>query len=450
MIRLVPRSLAAQMALLLGLALLVAQLVNFALILNERQKLSLAQTQDPAITRFANVASDFGRAAPDFRQMVLDDASHRGARFAVTPESGVAESMRDARLESRLQAALANLSVPGTVRAAKQTRQPDAESRRHGRRSDVDFVQLAVRRADGQWLSGQLATPRRDPWLTPRLVAATVALYLIVLGATVWIALRLALPLRALALAAERFGGRSSPDAVPVSGPSDLRHAIEAFNAMNLRVLALLDEKDRMLGAIGHDLRTPLASLRIRVESMEPDQERDAAIAKIEEMAAMLEDILVLARSGRAREAAAPVDIAALAEQVVEDRRAMGQAVTYTGAEGERVVATAHQRLLRRAIDNLVDNAVSYGGGAEVKIDVSDAGIAIRIADTGPGIPAEESDRAVEPFYRLEASRNRETGGSGLGLAIARSIAESHGGRLVLTQNDPSGLIATIVLPPEA
>src|SRR4029079_640784 len=190
----------------------------------------------------------------------------------------------------------------------------------------------------------------------------TLLLYLIVLGAGVWIAMRLARPLRDLTRAADAFGGRTDPVAVPVRGPSDLRSAIEAFNAMNRRVLSLVDEKDRMLGVIGHDLPPPLASLRIRVESMEPEEDRAAAIAKIAELTAMLEDILVLARSGRAREESRSVDLAALAEAVVEECRDLGQPVEL--AESARLVAEAQPMLLRRALRNLIENAVKYGGNA--------------------------------------------------------------------------------------
>jgi signal transduction histidine kinase len=258
--------------------------------------------------------------------------------------------------------------------------------------------------------------------------------------------MRLARPLRDLTRAANAFGGRTEPVAVPVRGPSDLRSAIEAFNAMNRRVLGLVDEKDRMLGAIGHDLRTPLASLRIRVESMEPEEDREAAIAKIAELTAMLEDILVLARSGRAREESRAIDLAALAEVVVEECRDLGQPVEFT--DSARLVATAQPMLLRRALRNLIDNAVKYGGNARVAVHAEGDEALLRVEDDGPGMTPGEIARSTEPFYRLEASRNRETGGSGLGLAIARAIAESHGGRLDIRQRRPNGLAATIILPP--
>jgi signal transduction histidine kinase len=442
--RIFPRSLGGQMALLMAIALLVAQVVNLALILNERQKASLAQNQGPAITRFAGVAADVSQAAPEFHRALLADASRRGARFALASRPGIAAEERHAESEARLSRALADAGVNAReVRAAIGPVQRDARSGRGP--PDGQILRLAISRDDGQWLVGRLFIHPIDTGFATRIAVATLLLYLIVLGATVLIAMRLARPLRDLTRAADAFAGRAEPVAVPARGPTDLRHAIEAFNAMNRRLLALLDEKDRMLGAIGHDLRTPLASLRIRVESMDPEDEREAAIAKIGEINAMLEDILVLARSGRAREEARPVDLAALAEALVEEYHALGQDVVFMPSE--RSVAEVQPSLLRRALRNLIDNAVKYGGNARVAVIAGPVETTVEVRDDGPGMPPGEIERSLEPFYRAEASRNRETGGSGLGLAIARAIVESHGGRLTLRPGQPRGLIAAISLP---
>ncbi|WP_116090732.1 sensor histidine kinase [Sphingomonas crusticola] len=448
--RFLPTSLAGQMALLLGLALLVAQLANFALILNERQKLGLAQSEGPAIITFATVADDYGDAAPIFRQAVIEDQSRRGARFAEAAQSGIGESERDTALETQIDAALAKAGA--TARSVRAARGPGTDvNPRTGRRRevppDIQLLRIAAQQQDGKWLTARMATPRRDPLLALRLGAATLLLYLLVLGATIWIAVRIARPLRDLTRAAGRFQGRDEPIAVPSRGPGDVVRAIEAFNAMRHRVTALLDEKDHMLGAIGHDLRTPLASLRIRVESMEPREEREAAIAKIEEMTAMLEDILVLARTGRARETAREVDLAALAEALVEEYRELGQPVSFV--ESARQVAAVQPDLIRRALRNLIDNAVKYGGSARVSVARTADGVAVTVADEGPGIDAAERQRVLQPFQRLEGSRNRGTGGAGLGLAIASSVAESHGGRLILADNVPRGLKASILLATE-
>jgi signal transduction histidine kinase len=260
-----------------------------------------------------------------------------------------------------------------------------------------------------------------------------------------WIALRLARPLRALTAAAERFQGRTGGEPVEPRGPADVRRAIEAFNAMNQRTLALFDEKDRMLGAIGHDLRTPLASLRIRAENMEPEEDRAKLIATVEEMAATLEDILVLARTGRAREKVRPIDLAALADALVEEYRSLGAAVEFE--QSPRTVLEVQPELLRRALRNLIDNGLAYGSRARVQVLEDDKDVKLVVEDDGPGMSDSEMMEALEPFIRLEGSRSRATGGAGLGLAIARAAAQAHGGDLSLARTPTGGLSARILLP---
>jgi signal transduction histidine kinase len=437
--RFLPRSLVAQVALLIGAALLVAQLANFALVLNEREKLSLAQNLGPAITRYASVAADVAQAAPDFRGAVLEDASRRGAHFRLEAASAVAPGdTRDAEVEARAVRAMAEAGVrPAEVRAT---------SRREARRSgggDVQRLVLSARFGGGGWLNGALSTPAPDPYLVGRLGAATALLYLIVLGASLLVAWRLVRPLRALTEAAEAFGGRDEPVRVDPAGPADLRRAIAAFNAMNRRLVGLLDEKDRMLGAIGHDLRTPLASLRIRLEAEELEPERQRMTEIVEETAAVLEDILVLARTGRSREPAQEVDLAALVAGVAEEFRLAGADVAVQAGEGP--VLAVQPLLLRRAVRNLVDNALKHGGSARLAVRPEPEGVAIAVADNGPGLPEAELERVLAPFHRGDSSRNRQTGGTGLGLAIARAVAEAHGGTLRLENGSP-GLVATLTL----
>ena len=295
---------------------------------------------------------------------------------------------------------------------------------------------------DDVWLEGQLGTPPGDRFLIGRLVAATLVLYLLVLGAAIWGTRSINRPLRDLTVAAREFEGRSYPQLLEPRGPEDVRKAMEAFNAMNARILSLLEEKDTLLGAIGHDLRTPLASLRIRVESMEPEDERQAAAAKIEEMATMLESILVLARTGRERAEMRPFDLTALSEVVVEEYHELGKQVAFTPQR--RVVASISPDLLRRALRNLIDNALTYAGSAQICVTQLGERAMIEVQDEGPGIPDDERERMLAPFQRMEVSRSRETGGTGLGLTIARSIAENLGGALELAPNEPCGLIARL------
>ncbi|HEX8571676.1 MAG TPA: ATP-binding protein [Allosphingosinicella sp.] len=449
--RLLPSSLLGQMLLLIGAALLVAQVVNLAFILNEQQKLSLARGEGPAIGRFTEAAAVVAATAPAVRPMLL--GAHRvgpSADYRLVRQSAIdAQGLeREPEIEERLAAALAEAGVRvRAVRGASRA-EPGPGPRAHhppGHRRHHRVVLLAAQLDDGVWLDARLHAPGPDPWLVHRLLLATSALFLIVFGAAWWIARRLARPLRDLTRAAEGFEGRGPADPVTPSGPSDLRRAVEAFNAMNRRTLALLDEKDRMLGAIGHDLRTPLASLRIRAENMGPEEERERLATTIEEMTSTLEDILTLARTGRAREPVRLVDLAALADAVVEEYRELGSPVAFVPSA--RAVLAVQPNLLRRALRNLVDNAVAYGGGASVAVEERGGEIELKVEDEGPGIPADRLAEVLEPFRRLETSRNRDSGGAGLGLAIANAVAQAHGGRLVLSNRAGRGLRASLRLP---
>ncbi|MGZ2413027.1 signal transduction histidine kinase [Sphingomonas sp. F9_3S_D5_B_2] len=445
--RLVPRSLTGQMAVLIGAALLLAQLVSFAYLLVERKQFTRSEIDTPAITRFTSTAADAAQAAPEFQLLVLHDASRRGAQYAFGQAPVVGdEASRRSDTEDRLRQSLttAGLGVQD-VRAAIDVHAP-VRRRADGRpRRAQQSMLLSAQLPDGRWLNGRVSVPAPPPLVSPELAVGTILLYLFVLTAALLIATRIARPLRRLTNAAEAFRGSNEPVVVEPRGPSDLRDAILAFNAMNARLVKLLEEKDRTLGAIGHDLRTPLTSLRIRAESVEPAEDRERMIATIEEMTATLEDILVLARSGRSRDPLERTDVAALAEALADEYRQAGQEVAF--AAGGAQVMEVQPNLLRRAIRNLIDNALKYGGGAEVAVTGDDDSVRIAVLDRGPGLPADEIARITGAFYRAEPSRNRGTGGAGLGLAIAEAIVEGHGGKLTFANRDGGGLAATVCLP---
>ena len=252
-------------------------------------------------------------------------------------------------------------------------------------------------------------------------------------------------PLKALTRSARQFAETGSADPVAAGGPGDLRDLTAAFNDMRARLLAMLDEKDRMLGAIGHDLRTPLASLRVRAESVEDEGERARMAETIEEMSRMLDDILALARAGRSLEEPQKVDLSALADAVVEDFIELGSPVDLE--DGPRIVAPVRAQLVRRAVRNLIENAVVYGNRAHVRVEQSGGEVRIVVRDEGPGIDPERIEEMLQPFTRLEGSRNRETGGAGLGLALVRAIMAEHKGRLALTNHPDGGLEAVLGFP---
>ena len=440
--RWLPRSLVGQMAVLIGIALLLAQLAGFAFVLVERQQFNRAEIDTPAITRFTSTAADFAQAAPEFQPLVLGDASRRGARYALGSAPSVGGDLdRRSDTEDRLRQSLASSGVQITdVRAALDPRRSGETRRRRG-----GAMLLSAQLPDKRWLDARLPVPAPPPLVTPELWVGTLLIYLFVLYAAVFIAVRLARPLRRLTEAAEAFRGRSEPLTVEPSGRSDLREAILAFNAMNERVVKLLEEKDRTLGAIGHDLRTPLASLRIRAESVEPEEDRERMIATIEEMTATLEDILTLARSGRSAEPKERIDAAALVRALADEYRELGQPVA-VAPEGAHFVI-AQPNLLKRAIRNLADNAIKYASETAIEVRRTDDRVEIAVLDRGPGLSEEDLAKVTGAFYRGEPSRNRETGGAGLGLAIAQAIVEAQGGILTLANREGGGLTAAISLP---
>jgi signal transduction histidine kinase len=253
-------------------------------------------------------------------------------------------------------------------------------------------------------------------------------------------------PLKELAGAAERIGKELEGQPFPERGPTEIRHVIAAFNRMQAKVRNYVVERTRMLGAISHDLRTPITRLRMRAEML-PDRELCLKnLRDLDDMDAMVRSTLQLFGGLEKELQRQPVDMAALVDSLCEDRRELGQDAGVTGSP--LAPYHGHPQALRRCLDNLIENAVRYGKRAEVEIADSGALLRIAVRDHGPGVPSEESERVFEPYYRLEDSRNRESGGTGLGLSIARSIARWHGGDVKLRNVAPGGgLIAELVLP---
>jgi signal transduction histidine kinase len=249
-----------------------------------------------------------------------------------------------------------------------------------------------------------------------------------------------------LARAADAIG--TNPDDAPLAenGPSEIRGVLAAFNRMQARVRAYLIERGRLLSAISHDLKTPITRLRLRAEMLSDAEIRGKMLRDLDDMQTMVGATLDFFRATGKEAQRQPVDVAALIDSVCEDRRESGQAVSVRGAPLEPY--RADPQALRRCLENLVENAVRYGSRADIDIEDSPQQLRIAVRDQGPGIPEEELERVFEPFYRLDGSRNMDSGGTGLGLSIARNIARWHGGEVRLS-NAPrgSGLVAELALP---
>lgn len=439
-----PRSLAGQMALLVAIALFVAQAINFTLLLRERRDLRSTEVTAPSAARIVDAAERIqsGRYNPDPRTRVqlhpnnpiptdlprqpdIEEAIRTAMKDADLPISSIVTGVRDIPRDDPFLAKL-------PPRRAERLRMMGAE------------LLIAVEQPGHGWLILRAPWPRSGPLLW-QVLAQTLILYIVVLVPLLWAGHRLARPLRTLEQSTRQFRPGAATPLLEERGPGDVRALISAFNAMRLRVNAMVVEKDRMLGAIGHDLRTPLAALRVRIESVEDEEDRARMADIIDEMNRTLEDILSLARLGRPSEAPVETDMSALVDAVVEDFRDLDHDVTFE--EAPRLPMRVRPALMRRAVRNLIENAVKYAGSAEVRLIAAPSEVQIQVLDRGPGIPPEKLERVFESFTRLEESRNRETGGIGLGLALARAIVGEAGGEVVLENRTGGGLCATITLP---
>lgn len=452
---LLPKSLLGQMLLAVALALFVAQGISAVLLYRaSEQRREMGYANGLAFQLVAQPQID-----------IRQNARHGGGlesrrlRIEHTPNNPLKSGeIRDTRREQQLRAVLTEQGVVPAqlvVTRRKVSDDPYVMGRLHDRpdlRAQPEWTQGEVivagllRPGDAEWSVARFPVVGNEPRQLGSLIMQTLLLYVVLVGLLALLLRRITQPLAALTRRFETFAEtRETDDQIEPSGPEDTRRLIIAHNAMEARIAALIDEKDVMLGAIGHDLKTPLAALRVRIESVPDDAEREKMARTIEDIARTLDDILSLARVGRPTDPLETTDMAALVASVVEEFEDMGEPVTLE--EGPRIALPLRATWLRRALRNLIANALRYGEHATVSLSRDGDMAVIRILDDGPGIPEHDLSRMMEPFTRGEGSRNRTTGGAGLGLAIARAIAEQHGGRLVLANRPEGGLSVELRLP---
>ena len=261
----------------------------------------------------------------------------------------------------------------------------------------------------------------------------------------VWLAHRETRPLRHFAGAADRLGVDVHAPPLPEKGSRELRKATQAFNRMQERLQRFIDDRTQMLAAISHDLRTVLTRLRLRIDFIDDDEQRNKAQNDLETMQTMLNATLAFARDDAANEERTSLDLAVLLQSLCDDASDAGGKASYQGPE--RFTFVGRPVALQRMFGNLIENAVRYGEEANVNLHTSSDEVVVTTSDRGPGIPEEMRERVFAPFFRLEPSRNRETGGTGLGLAVARSIARAHGGDVILADGSDGGLKVHVNLP---
>ncbi|MFJ5299908.1 ATP-binding protein [Pseudomonas sp. NPDC088368] len=310
---------------------------------------------------------------------------------------------------------------------------------------------IEVHLPDGRWLQVRAREDQGWTSLTPVQVMFDyfLRIYLvriILLAIVVLLAVRLAIrPLTELTQAAQALGADIKRPPLALNGPLEVRRAAKAFNSMQQRLINNLRERTRFLAAISHDLRSPITRLRLRTEMLADEQAKERFRKDLEDMENMVASTLEFVSSGEVNEPRQSVDINALLQSLQADFQDMNAQVALHGTALEPL--PAYSRSLKRCVQNLLENAIRYGHQADIFIEDQPERLRIVIADQGPGIPEDQLEQVVEPFFRLESSRNAGTGGYGLGLSIAHTVAAAHEGRLQLRNRESGGLEAILDLP---
>jgi len=457
--RLAPKSLAGQLIGLLLLALIGGHFITLSIFSDERREAVQATTRGQILTRTAAVVRLLEATPKELHGRVIDSASTARLRFSLSDQAentASSTSNLEVGLARRLQRLLGPLAdeiriqSKGGEHFGRWRQMHSEDDDRHFERMrqfrSLD-LQLSVKTTSGMWLNVETdVTSYRPAWAVQSLLALLVT-GLAIIGVVVLVARRITRPLRNLTEAAEGLGRGEKTEDIVAEGPQDMRRTVAAFNQMRHRLQRFIEDRTSMLAAVSHDLKTPITSMRIRAEFIEDPELRTDIIRTLDEMQSITESTLSFAREDAEREENRQTDLSALLESLCADFGDRGHHADYTPKE--RIVLSCRPTSLKRALNNVTENAIAYGERAHLNLtfDTASTTATIIIDDDGPGIPESELERVFQPFVRVETSRNRQTGGTGLGLAIARSIIRGHGGEISLSNRDEGGLRVTITLP---
>ncbi|HMA89085.1 MAG TPA: ATP-binding protein [Burkholderiales bacterium] len=463
--RLVPGSLFGRTMFVLGAGLLLVQLATVLINVMDRGGAVYRLASQQVAIRIAEAAKLLNRVPAADRAWVLEELNNRDLRILLSAKPIVVPQGPDElnHYERPFAASVqryigapwpTDVEITARLRSIRPSPEDSEASTRFGRWFARNFYFLLpdtftlvtqIRLQDGSTAVFYARVPQeriaRLQTLLPRLIlplAIVIALTAVVVG-------MITRPLGRLAHAADALGANPEGPALKLSGPREVARVVEAFNRMQSQVRGYVQERARMLGAISHDLKTPITRMRLRAEMLPDGELRDKFARDLEEMDAMVGSTLEFFRSLGTDPERRPVDVLALIEGLCEDWRETGAETSVSGAP--RAPYPAHPQALRRCLNNLIENALRYGSRADVSIEDDGRTLRVAVRDQGPGIPEDQLERVFEPFFRLEGSRSRESGGVGLGLSIARNIARWHGGDVTLRNTPEGGLTATLTLP---
>lgn len=458
-----PKSLAGRTVMVLVSGLIVTQIVT-VIVFSKHRADSLTRSEEQHIVKHIASIADIIESVPNlWRDRIVRSFDNHTFNVSITSiESGT----KSDKVESRIVASNRYLSrqirsaIEGVIQVdarevgnSSRTRESSASNGWlvdrlrpliYGHDDDqAVFVSIPI--SEAQWLNFSTVLPLADVPGWGVTVAMTGSFLLVVLLVSLWAVRQLSAPLRRFASATTAFARDVHSPALPEHGPSEVIEAAKAFNDMQQQVRSFIENRAQMLAAISHDIKTPLTTIRLRAEDIKEPELRTRILASVGDMDAMLSSTIAFANGNLEIEENCMTDIGALVHAICDDMADIGHDVICS-VEGNNVV-TCRPFAIKRAITNLIENAVKYGNCAKVWVWTDSVGVEIAVKDKGPGIPETELERIFLPFFRLEISRSRDTGGAGLGLAIAHSIIVAHGGSVVAKNSETGGLGVQVCLP---
>jgi signal transduction histidine kinase len=444
-----PRTLVVQLVLVTAAAVAISN-IGVAIYF---YKNSEAQTRnfntERMIDRTAAVAATVGQVPQSSRLVVMQNMSRQEWRFRqaqgyipspmTAEEAALAKRLADALPANHPRKSAIAVHLHQPIGNIPQELRPYLTTQLGG---NAELIQTIVPIDANTMMSGVRIRPT-PVWPVEIMVAALVAVIL-ACAAAAFMARRVVRPLSELTAATAAVAVGSGTPHVAEEGPEDVRNAAIAFNVMAEKVTKTLESQRHLLSAVGHDLRTPLTAMRINLEFVKDEELRDGLMRNLDELQALTEQVLAAAK-GASGEQRRSVDLSALVESLCTDLDEIGEPVSWANHSPAPISCRPNE--IKRAVRNLVENAVAYGHKADVRIASAGDGYDVVVEDEGPGIPETDRQRVFEPFVRLESSRNEATGGTGLGLTLVKAIAEGHGGEVMLENRPGGGLRARMHLP---